>query len=57
MFKDSRIEKPLFKTMKGVGGVSTQDLSFWSKARKWGYRCAVNTGVKVGHMDSNGMIW
>ncbi len=58
MFKDERIEKPWFKTEKGVGGVSTQDLAFWSKARKWGHRCAVDTRVKVGHIDlSNGMIW
>lgn len=57
IFKDSRIEKPYFKTEKGVNGVSTQDLSFWSKNRKWGYRCAVDTRVKVGHIDTNGFIW
>lgn len=58
MFKDQRIERPLFKTEKGPHGVSTQDLAFWSKARKWGYRCAVDTRVKVGHMDlQTGMIW
>ena len=57
MFKDDRIEKPWFKTEKGPGGVSTQDLAFWSKARKWGYRCAVDTRVKVGHVDQNGFVW
>jgi hypothetical protein len=58
MFKDERIEKPWFKTEKGANGVSTQDLAFWSKARKWGYRCAVDTRVKVGHIDiQTGMIW
>ena len=57
MFKDDRIEKPWFKTEKGPNGVSTQDLAFWSKARKWGYRCAVDTRVKVGHIDENGFVW
>ena len=58
MFKDDRIEKPWFKTEKGAGGVSTQDLAFWSKARKWGYRCAVDTRVKVGHIDpATGFVW
>ena len=58
MFKDERIEKPWFKTEKGPGGVSTQDLAFWSKARKFGHRCAVDTRVKVGHLDSqSGMVW
>ncbi len=57
MFKDDRIEKPWFKTEKGANGVSTQDLAFWSKARKWGYRCAVDTRVKVGHIDEAGFVW
>ena len=58
LFKDERIEKPWFKTEKGAGGVSTQDLAFWSKARKWGHRCAIDTRVKVGHYDhATGMIW
>ena len=58
LFKDERIEKPWFRTEKGAGGVSTQDLAFWSKARKWGHRCAVDTRVKVGHIDSTtGFIW
>jgi hypothetical protein len=57
MFKDTRIERPLFKTEKGANGVSTQDLAFWTKARKYGYRCAVDTRVKVGHIDSAGFVW
>ena len=58
MFKDSRIAKPWFQTKKGCGGVSTQDLSFWSEARKWGYKCAVDTRVKVGHIDTTtGIVW
>ncbi len=58
MFKDSRIEKPLFHTVKGAGGVSTQDLAFSSKVRKYGYRCAVDTRVKVGHFDhQTNTVW
>ena len=57
MFKDKRLPKPLFKTKKEIGGVGTQDLMFWSEARKWGYRCAVHCGVKVGHIDQNGIVW
>lgn len=57
LFKDERIEKPWFKTEKSATGVSTQDLAFWSKARKWGHKCAVNTSVKVGHIDEKGFIW
>jgi hypothetical protein len=58
MFKDERIERPWFKTEKSANGVSTQDLAFWSKARKYGHRCAVDTRIKVGHMDmATGFIW
>lgn len=54
MFKDSRIERPLFKTLNGKEGlgIGTQDLQFWGKARKLGYRCAIDCSVKVGHFCS-----
>ena len=53
MFKDAKLRKPWFKTQT-VGGVSTQDLYFWSDARKYGYRCAIDCSVKVGHYDFRG---
>ena len=53
MFKDKRIKRPLFET-KTQGGVATQDLAFWTEARKYGYRCAIDTSVKVGHYDLDG---
>jgi len=59
MFKDERLRKPWFETKDGC----TQDLYFWSDARKHGYRCAIDCSVKVGHLDFNGsfgpegMIW
>lgn len=57
-FEDARLSRPWFKTMKGNGGCATQDLAFWMDARKYGYRCAVDTRVKVGHFDVNSnMIW
>lgn len=52
MFKDSRLRKPWFKT-NTQGGVGTQDLYFWGDARKYGYRCAIDTRVRVGHYDVN----
>lgn len=52
MFKDERIAKPWFKTKCSLSeGVGTQDLSFWSEARKHGYRCAIDCNVRVGHLD------
>ena len=58
MFKDDRLRKPWFKTIADHTGVGTQDLYFWSDARKYGYRCAVDCGVKVGHYDSGtGICW
>ncbi len=49
MFRDKRLPRPFFKTQASKDGVGTQDLAFWSSARKFGYRCAVDCGVLVGH--------
>ena len=65
MFKDDRLRKPWFKTLNGSNGpgVSTQDLYFWGDARKYGYRCAIDCSVRVGHYDLKGdfgiadMVW
>lgn len=54
MFKDEKLRRPWFKTQADSGGVSTQDLYFWSDARKCGHRCAVHNGVRVGHYDHSG---
>ena len=35
-------------------GIGTQDLYFWGDARKYGYRCAIDCSVKVGHYDLEG---
>jgi hypothetical protein len=57
MFKDPKLRKPWFHTQT-EGGVATQDLYFWSDARKHGYRCAVHTGIPVGHLDvENDIMW
>jgi len=53
-FKDDRLKKPWFRTIAGKEGVGTQDLQFWTDARKYGYRCAVDTRVLVGHYDYDG---
>jgi hypothetical protein len=55
MFRDPDLRKPWFKTTaSSTEGCQTQDLYFWSDARKNGYRCAVDCGVKVGHYDFDG---
>lgn len=58
MFKDTKLRKPWFVTKCDTGGTGTQDLYFWSDAKKYGYRCAVDCGVLVGHYDVNtGICW
>ena len=59
MFKDEKLRKPWFKTIASPSeGCGTQDLYFWGDARKYGYRCAVDNNVAVGHIDSStGIVW
>lgn len=58
MFKDERLRRPWFKTLSGKEGVGTQDLYFWGDAKKYGYRCAIDCGVLVGHYDhANDIMW
>jgi hypothetical protein len=60
MFKDTRLRKPWFVTGDGTNaqGVWTQDLYFWTDARKHGYRCAIDCSIKVGHYDAqNDFTW
>lgn len=54
MFKDERLKRPWFRTLNGKNGegIGTQDLVFWGDARKYGYRCAIDCGVRVGHFDA-----
>lgn len=62
MFKDERLRRPWFQTQT-KNGCATQDLFFWGDARKFGYRCAIDCSVKVGHYDFKGdfgppdMVW
>ena len=56
MFRN--MPKPWFVTKCDDGGVGTQDLTFWSEARKSGHRCAIDCSVLVGHLDINtGIVW
>ncbi len=63
MFKDKKIEKPWFKTCQeytpGQGArIYTQDLYFFEKAGRFGYKFACDTRVKVGHYDlQNDLVW
>lgn len=41
-----------------LGGVISPDIHFWTKARPFGFRCAVDCSVKVGHYDiESGVIF
>lgn len=58
LFKDPRLTNPWFETKAGwtptTGTIAgTQDLVFCGKATALGYRFAVDTSVRVGHMDIN----
>jgi hypothetical protein len=58
MFQDTRLRRPWFKTLAGKDGVATQDLYAWGDLRKYGYRCAIDCSVLVGHFDqSTGTCW
>jgi hypothetical protein len=63
MFHDPKLRKPWFKTVADHTGIGTQDLHFWGDARKYGYRCAIDCSVLVGHYDHEGkfgparMVW
>jgi hypothetical protein len=57
MFKDKRLRRPWFVTQK-KDGIATQDLYAWSDFKKYGYRCAIDCSVKVGHYEqSTDTVW
>lgn len=63
IFKDPKLEKPWFKTcqdwdpQKGAK-IYTQDLYFFEKIHKLGYKVACDTRVKVGHYDVQAdVVW
>ncbi len=51
------LPKPWFKTIQEVGKQFTQDLYFYNEAAKYGFKCACNTSVRVGHIDDSGHVW
>jgi hypothetical protein len=59
LFRDGKIERPWFKTVQSLTeGIGTQDLYFFGKARRAGYRVASDNRVRVGHYDhSSGIVW
>jgi hypothetical protein len=60
MFKDPKLRRPWFKTLKGKDGegLGTQDLYAWTDFVKNGYIGAVHGGVRVGHFDpANDFMW
>jgi hypothetical protein len=58
MFKDERLPRPWFQTKADATGTRTHDLNFWDTATDLGYRCAVDCGCRVGHVDvANRTVW
>lgn len=61
MFREleaKKVPRPWFKTVADKTGMGTQDLYFWSLARKHGFRCAIDCSVLVGHLDvGTGIVW
>jgi len=63
MFKDAKLERPWFKTVheyeQGKGTrLYTQDLYFYERAGKLGYKFACDTRVRVGHFDpTTDVVW
>lgn len=55
IFEDPRLEKPYFKSVNEIEGMLmkgyTQDLYFYEKIKKLGYKICVDTGIRVGHLD------
>ena len=55
IFEDPRLDKPFFKTVNevrdGKARVYTQDLYFYEKIKKLGYKICVDTGIRCGHLD------
>lgn len=55
--KLKEMPKPWFKTIQEIGKAYTQDLWFYQESAKYGFRCACNTSVRVGHVDDEGFVW
>lgn len=63
IFRDEKLDRPFFQTVQtfdpnsGSKGYS-QDLHFCERVGKLGYKLAVDTRVRVGHLDPNtGIVW
>lgn len=58
MFRDKGFEfGQWFKTVGEKTEYMTQDLYFFKRAKELGYKFAVDTSCKVGHIDDDGVIW
>lgn len=63
IFTDGKIERPFFKTLQQYdsargGEAFTQDLYFFNKACRLGYKIGCDSRVKVGHYDAErDIVW
>jgi hypothetical protein len=57
------MERPYFETLQRYdpytgGKAATQDLHFCGRIREMGHKVAVDTNVRVGHLDADsGIVW
>jgi hypothetical protein len=53
-----KIPRPWFKTVQEIGKGFSQDLWFYNEAAKYGFKCACDNRIKVGHLDvTTGQVW
>mgnify|MGYP001580645669 CR=1 FL=1 len=58
MFKDKQLDRPWFQPAQGLGGPDTQDLHFFERVGRLGYKFACDTRCRVGHFDaSTDTVW
>lgn len=51
------LPRPWFKTVQEKNSAWTQDLFFYFNAAKYGFKCAVDNRVLVGHLADDGKVW
>lgn len=54
----AKMPKPWFRTVQSkTEGQFSQDLWFYNRAAEYGFKCACDNRVKVGHVADDGTVW
>jgi hypothetical protein len=51
------LPRPWFKTIQEKDKAFTQDLYFFFRSASYGFKCAVDNRVLVGHLADDGKVW